>query len=355
MRPFPLALAHAALSAAAAALTGSAASAQPRAARAVPRVEAQTSGTTASLRGISAASAQVVWASGSRGTWLRTVDGGATWLAGTVPGAEASDFRDVHAVDARTAYLLGVQKPAVIYRTADAGRTWTRQFADSTPEAFLDCLAFWDRDHGIALGDPMGGRFLVLVTANGGAAWTRVPAGRLPALLDREAAFAASGTCVAAAGGTHAWFGTGLGGTARVHHTPDRGRTWTVAEVPIPAAGASSGIFTVAFRTPRHGAAAGGDYQQPTAGAPVALTTDGGATWRPAAGPGFYVSGLAWGPASSLVAVGTAGMAWSGDGAKHWTRVDTLSLNAVTVVGRTGWAVGDRGRIVRLRWGAADR
>src|SRR5437762_1040720 len=55
----------------------------------------QTSNTTAALRGLSVVNENVVWASGTKGTFLRTTDGGATWQAGTVPGVEALDFRDV--------------------------------------------------------------------------------------------------------------------------------------------------------------------------------------------------------------------------------------------------------------------
>src|SRR5262249_14066142 len=66
----------------------------------------QTSGTTASFRGIHAVSAQTVWVSGTGGTYLITMDGGATWRAGKVPGAERLDFRAVWAFDDKTAYVL---------------------------------------------------------------------------------------------------------------------------------------------------------------------------------------------------------------------------------------------------------
>src|SRR5262249_12238153 len=66
----------------------------------------QTSGTIAQLRGVSAASSTVAWASGSKGTYLRTTDGGATWTHGVVPGAQALDFRDVEAVSEQVAYLM---------------------------------------------------------------------------------------------------------------------------------------------------------------------------------------------------------------------------------------------------------
>src|SRR4051812_43171986 len=87
----------------------------------------QQSGTTARLRAVSAVSAQVAWASGARGSVLRTVDGGATWQALTVPGAGELDFRDVHAVDHRTAHVLsiGAGDLSRIYQTTDAGATWT--------------------------------------------------------------------------------------------------------------------------------------------------------------------------------------------------------------------------------------
>jgi photosystem II stability/assembly factor-like uncharacterized protein len=64
------------------------------------------SGVIASLRGVSAVSDRVVWASGSGGAYLTTTDAGATWRAAIVPGAETLDFRGIRAVDARTLYLL---------------------------------------------------------------------------------------------------------------------------------------------------------------------------------------------------------------------------------------------------------
>src|ERR1700691_5720121 len=79
----------------------------------------QTSNTTASLRGLSVVSAKVAWASGTKGTYLVTVDGGTTWKAATVPGAADSDFRAVHAFDAQTAVLLsiGSGEKSRVYKT----------------------------------------------------------------------------------------------------------------------------------------------------------------------------------------------------------------------------------------------
>src|ERR1700751_3674633 len=70
----------------------------------------QKSNTTASLFGLSIVNGNVVWVSGTGGTFVRTTDGGETWQAGTVAGAEKLDFRDVYAIDGETAYLLSIGK-----------------------------------------------------------------------------------------------------------------------------------------------------------------------------------------------------------------------------------------------------
>jgi len=62
-------------------------------------VNVQASNTTASLRGICAVSSSIAWASGSQGTWLRTVDGGRAWQTGQVEGAADLDFRGVRGFD----------------------------------------------------------------------------------------------------------------------------------------------------------------------------------------------------------------------------------------------------------------
>ena len=61
--------------------------------------------TKASLRGLSVVNEKVIWASGTGGTVIRTIDGGKSWKVMAVPGAEKLDFRDVEAFDAKTAYL----------------------------------------------------------------------------------------------------------------------------------------------------------------------------------------------------------------------------------------------------------
>src|SRR5262245_24317813 len=79
----------------------------------------QTVSTQSDFRGLCVVSPEVVWVSGTRGTYARTTDGGKTWSAGTVPGAEKLDFRDVEAFGNTTAYLLsiGAGDASRIYKT----------------------------------------------------------------------------------------------------------------------------------------------------------------------------------------------------------------------------------------------
>jgi photosystem II stability/assembly factor-like uncharacterized protein len=120
----------------------------------------QVSGTDASLRGVSVVHDRTAWASGSKGTVLRTVDGGATWAFCPVPGEEATDFRDIEAFGPDEAVIMGIGRPAKIFKTTDGGKTWTRTFADDSPGMFLDGLGFFDDKNGFAVGDPMDGSTL---------------------------------------------------------------------------------------------------------------------------------------------------------------------------------------------------
>src|SRR5205809_45267 len=109
---------------------------------AAPHWTVQTSGVTTRLRGVSAVSDRVAWASGSGSTVLRTDDGGATWQKLTVT-TDTVDFRDIDAIDARTAYVLSIGNGSAsrIYKTDDAGVTWTLQFKNDNPKAFFDVMS----------------------------------------------------------------------------------------------------------------------------------------------------------------------------------------------------------------------
>ncbi|HXF39483.1 MAG TPA: glycosyl hydrolase [Blastocatellia bacterium] len=318
----------------------------------------QPSGTTARLRGVSAASKSVVWASGSGGTFARTTDGGATWHSTVMPGAGGLDFRDVEAVDANTAYLLsiGPGEQSRIYKTTSGGSDWTLQFTNHNAKAFFDAYAFWDARTGIAMSDPVDGRFILIKTTDGGANWKELSRENLPPALEGEGGFAASGTCIAVEGSKNVWFATGGASVARVFRSTDDGASWKVATTPITAGNASSGIFSIAFKDAKHGVIVGGDYKKEAEGGDnVAMTTDGGATWTLAKGPrpsGFR-SAVAYVPDSRkrvLVAVGPSGSDYSTDDGASWSSIESPGYHALSFARASadGWAVGETGRIGKL-------
>lgn len=242
--------------------------------------EPQASGTTNELRGLSVVSPDIVWASGQRGTVIHTTDGGAHWIRDTVPGATTLDLRAIAGISATVAHAISIGDSSRIYRTSDGGNTWSLRYAAVKKGTFFDAIRFWDARHGIAISDPVNGRFLVVTTNDGGDSWQEVPPEALPPALPNEGAFAASGSCLEVNGANDVWFATGSASVARVFHSADRGQTWTVSDSPIRAGAASEGIFSVAFRDPMHGVISGGDYQKPTLGGRnVALTSDGGKHW----------------------------------------------------------------------------
>lgn len=306
---------------------------------------------------MSVVNSDVAWISGTKGTFEWTSDGGKSWHPGQVAGAESSDFRAVHAMSLDTAVLMvSSQDTALIYRTTDRGQNWQLAYRNVTKGAFLDGMAFFDSRHGMAVGDPMDGRFLILETKDGGQNWQRIPDAGLPPALPGEGAFAASGTSLVTCGPRHAWLGTGGAATSRVFHSSDAGRTWSAVTTPINAGAAAAGIFSLACRDTAHVIAVGGNYSKPDPTAiTIARSDDGGVTWiasTPASSPGF-LSGVAYlhSPSASkgVIAVGTEGTVFSLDFGSTWARMDSLSLNVVMARGNgSALAAGARGRVVAL-------
>jgi photosystem II stability/assembly factor-like uncharacterized protein len=319
--------------------------------------------TTASLRGLSAVSATIVWASGTGGTVIKTIDGGKTWSVIVVPGAEKLDFRGIRAFDDKNALIMSSgpaeQGQAQIYWTSDGGQRWQQVFEEKRPGIFFDAIAFWDRRHGIVLSDPVDGHFALFRTDDAGATWKQVPPAGLPPALPNEGAFAASNSCLTVEGENNVWFATGGAKVARVFRSSDRGKTWSVAETPMHPANASSGIFSLAFSDVKNGIAVGGDYAHPDGSdlPNVMFTGDGGRSWQVGAGTspaGMYfssVTGLPLPGSQGFVVTGIKGaLMYVG----RWTRVSEENLNSVAVTGgpptnvwaADAWAVGPKGSVV---------
>jgi photosystem II stability/assembly factor-like uncharacterized protein len=315
-------------------------------------------GSASQFRGLAAVSADVAWVAGSQGQVLRTVDGGKKWENVSPPG-QTLLFRDVEAFDATHAVVLAIGngEDSRIFRTADGGKTWAEAFRNTDPVAFYDCLDFNNSRTGLALSDPVDGKFRIAATSDGGQSWKVQSTKGMPAALPGEFAFAASGTCLVAGAGRSAWFATGGADRPRVFRTADGGRTWKVTDSPMNS-GEAAGIFSLSFHGPLHGVAVGGDFAT-TGGAvnAASYTSDGGRSWKlvPAdKAPKMYRSGSAFVPwtLATVVAVGPTGSDVSVDGGRSWTQFDDGSYDSVECAGHgfkaACWASGPKGAVARL-------
>ncbi|HET9791587.1 MAG TPA: YCF48-related protein [Candidatus Angelobacter sp.] len=308
--------------------------------------------TTASFRGLNVVNEKVIWASGTEGTVIRTVDGGETWSVITVPGAEKLDFRGINAFDANSAVIISSgpaeKEQAKIFHTTDGGKNWKQVFEEKRTGIFFDAVAFWDKQHGIVLSDPVDGKFILFATEDGGVTWKQLPPAGLPAALPKEGAFAASNSCLVVQGPSNVWFATGGASVARVFRSSDRGKTWQVAETPMHPVNASSGIFSLAFKDEKNGIAAGGDYQKPESSdlPNVMQSHDGGKTWQAATATdpaGVYFSSVAL--ANKKIYAGGIKGIWIRDG--EWKNGSTENINTVVAGTHVSWAVGPKGIVVR--------
>ena len=310
--------------------------------------------TQSSLRGLAAVSQELVWASGSLPTVIRTTNGGRNWENFTFDVPDSLQFRDVEAFGQDTAYVLSAGTPGLIFKTTDGGQNWTKQYENNAPGIFLDGMAFWDSQRGVVMGDPLEGSFVILRTEDGGQNWERMPAENLPAPAEGEAGFAASGTNIVVQGMQHAWFASG-GKQSRVFRSTNGGRSWTDYNVSVIRGKSSQGIFSLAFADTLRGVAVGGDFLAPKDTSRIAAyTTDGGQSWQLAEQmPGGYRSGVAYFAQDQLfIATGTNGTDYSTDFGKTWMPVDTASYHSIQpIAGKSeAWLSGGDGKIAKLSW-----
>jgi photosystem II stability/assembly factor-like uncharacterized protein len=312
----------------------------------------QTTGIDSSLRGISvvvhdgARSRTKIWAVGSNGVVLRSNDSGKNWERLHIPAAEKLDFRGVQAFGENEAYVMasGEREKSGIFKTADGGKNWTKQYSDARKDFFLDAIVCVNSQECFALSDPVDGKFLILHTADG-TSWKEIVPDTMPPALAKEGGFAASNSCLLVYGESELYFGTG-GPAARVFHSADKGRNWTVVDTPILSGKPSQGIFSIA----RQGKAVvimGGDYQSPNQNERIAAySIDEGRTWKlPTNAPKGFRSALA-NLSVGFIAVGTTGAEISSDGIT-WKPAGTMNLNALVSAGGEAWGVGPKGTVVR--------
>ncbi len=305
-------------------------------------------GLSNSFRGISVVNENVVWVSGTKGTVVH-LDGKGNWVVTIVPEASEMDFRDVVAFNSDTALVMNAGFPGVIFKTIDGGSNWYKAYNNLDSAVFLDGMKFWDHKNGIAFGDPMNGKMLIITTTDGGESWHQTNPENIPERLEIEGGFAASGSSIALEGDSKVW--VGMGGTkARVFYSEDKGQTWEVVETPIFSGGGMKGIYSLAFKNEMEGIAVGGEYQNENPPNSRAYTKDGGRTWKLGLGVDEYRSGSSYLFDNIYLATGLTGTDISYNGGQTWEPISDQKLHGMSFItgAKIGFGMGRNGKIVKI-------
>ncbi len=299
------------------------------------------SNTTADLRGIDNVGGGVVWASGSKGTVLRSEDAGYMWQTCPVPpGAEHLDFRGIQAFDNNTAIVMSSGKGDLsrLYKTTDGCQTWELLFTNPDKDGFWDAVKFSGRSNGMLLGDPVGGRFVVMGTLDGGLHWTRVETTDLAAPPQANV-FAASNSSLmvpsapsfvtGGPGGAYFYSGDNLCTMLTAQQSPQtcirEALRFERTRLPMNGNAPSAGGFSVgSSRTGLNGlvlVVVGGDYAKPAerTGTAAHFNSYFGGWFAAKALPRGYRSAVAYASqADAWITVGPNGTDISTDDGRNW-------------------------------------
>jgi hypothetical protein len=220
----------------------------------------QTSGVTTQLTSISAVNDSVVWVCGYSGRVLRTTNGGMNWVSvNSAPIPTTLDLHNVFALDANIAMVCGSGTTAYVFRTSNGGANWTQVFSQTG--GFFNGIWMLTNQAGLLVGDPVGGRWSMFKTLDGGLSWDS--AGQYLQQNGSEAGWN-NALFLDPIGGI--WFGTN---NSRIYFTPN-GVNWL-----SESTGGQINSYAVWFNTATKGM---------TGGNASLITTTAGLVWLPTIG-----------------------------------------------------------------------
>jgi photosystem II stability/assembly factor-like uncharacterized protein len=303
-----------------------------------------------SLRGLSPVTQDIVWACGSNGVWLRSLDGGKTWDHGVIAGMDSVDFRSIYGFDAENAIVVSAGQPAVIYLTSDGGKSWALKHQESE-KAFLNGISFANQENGYIIGDPVDGKWMILKTTNKGESWYAML--NPPDAVLGEAGFAASSSSIFA---DEDLLVLGSGGSeANLYISTNAGDRWEKYKSPLVQGKSTRGIFAITQMGGSEIVVVGGDYSlesDPTGSFGIFLLNL--KDWAKQLGlPKGYRSGISfYSKFGWLVGVGPSGTDFSKDGGLIWENFSLEGFHSVKA-GHTEasiWAFGSNGKIAKLKY-----
>lgn len=230
----------------------------------------QSSGFTTSLNSVSGVTDNIAWVCGNAGKVIRTNNGGINWINATGTGIPGTlDLYNIFAIDSTTALVTGSNTTAYVFRSTNGGLTWVQVFTQAG--GFMNAIWMTTPLTGLMYGDPVGGRWSLWRTTNGGVNWDST--GMFLAQAGSEAGWNNSMYVT----GTNVWFGTN---NSRVYYSPLSGltATWQVQSTT------QASSYAVWFNTSVNGM---------LGGTQLMATVNGGVNWTAVTSPGSgNISGI---------------------------------------------------------------
>ncbi len=298
-----------------------------------------------SFRGLSVVDNKTIWVSGSNGVVGRSVDGGNKWSFQTVSGYEKTDFRDIEAFNDSTAIIMGIDCPARILKTTNAGATWELMFEDTTKGMFLDAMEFWNEKSGVVLGDPIQGKAFTARLSKTSSTWEPKSYNKRPPLDSGEAFFASSGTnirtlnnhdMVAITGGVHSNL---LINNQKI-------------KLPILQGIESTGANSIAVKDSNTFMIVGGDFmKKDSIEGNYCFTKNKGKTWEfSKQPPSGYRSCVEYLGKSNWITCGLNGVDYTTDDGLHFSKISEEGFHVCRKAknGKSVYFAGGKGRIGKL-------
>ena len=306
------------------------------------------------IRDINIVNASVVWATAYDGTnpensiqdFTRTIDGGNTWIPGTIAEAEGLMLTNVSAIDGMTAYVGGVSRDVQgfggLFKTTDGGATWEALNEENYifTDSFFNVVHFFNENVGVTQGDPVNGGYELFRTTDAGATWTAVTA---PAPQGGEYGYNGGNPYA----GSSFWYVTNKG---NIYRTTDMGMTFEKFNAPVTdfsGTNAGGDLFfsddNVGMLVRRLGSVSSPNFT-------MFRTFDGGETWdagTPSTAP-LGAGSYTYIPGTQIIIKcsqdsANPGSAYSEDNGATWTTFGGATLQRGTVQflnGTTGWSGG---------------
>lgn len=306
-----------------------------------------------SIRAIESTDQNTLWFAGSKGRYGRIINEQIEIDSISHQGVYPQ-FRSI-SFNGEYIFLLSIENPALLYRIdpKEPLGSYELVYKESHDKVFYDSLKFYDKKHGIAMGDPTATCLSILLTKDAGKTWQKVACDQLPPVIDGEAAFAASNSNISTKGKT-AWIVTG-GSAARVFKSDNYGASWEVFNTPIIQGGKMTGIFTCDFYDDQTGIIMGGNWEdKPNSEASKAITKNGGQSWNLIANnelPG-YISSVQYMPETNgrnIMALSTEGIYLSQDRGNSWNKIEDKGFYSLEFINQKSAWLSTHEQIVKIK------